>query len=167
MPKPIRSAVIALVSTIVTSTAWLVPAAAAQTKAATPASGDACSLLTKEDAAAALGEAVKGPKALSNLPAGPGTTVSSCEYEGSGLHKVQVNLTRLPASSVAMYRAMCAKKGQDGLAGLGDVACWYNEKHEELHALKGSAFISVELRRSGNPTGAITGVMKKALERLR
>jgi hypothetical protein len=137
------------------------------TSAAAPSPDDACSLLTKEDAAAALGEAVKGPKALSNLPAGPGSTVSSCEFEGSGLHKVQVNLTQLPQSSVAMYRAMCAKKEKDGLAGLGDVACWYNEKHEELHALKGAAFISVELRRSGNPTEAIKGVMKKALDRLR
>jgi hypothetical protein len=54
-----------------------------------------------------------------------------------------------------------------GLAGLGDVACWYDEKHVELHALKGATLISVELRRSGNPTEAITGVMKSALERLR
>ena len=139
----------------------------AQTKAAAPAAGDACSLLTKEDAAASLGEAVKAPRALSNLPAGPGSTVSSCEYEGSGIHRVQLNLTRLPQSSVPMYRTMCAKKGNDGLAGLGEVACWYNDKHEELHVIKGAAFVSIELRRSGNPTEAIKSVMKKVLERLK
>ena len=43
------------------------------------APADACSVFTKEDAAAALGEAARGPKALSGLPAGPGATVSSCE----------------------------------------------------------------------------------------
>ena len=59
---------------------------------------EACSALTKEDAAAALGEAANGPKAPSGLPAGPGATVSSWEYTGSGYHRVQLNLTRLLAS---------------------------------------------------------------------
>ena len=66
-----------------------------------------------------------------------------------------------------MYRAMCAEKGRDGLAGLGDVACWYNDKHEELHAIKGTTFISVELGGSKDPTKAIKGVMKAALDRLK
>jgi len=172
MSRSIRWAGIAAIATLITSSYRLADAAAQagarpQAKAAAPAPGDACSLLTKEDAAAALGEAVKAPKALSNLPAGPGATVSSCEYEGSGYNRVQLNWTRLPKSSVPMYRAMCAKKGKDGLAGLGEVACWYNDKHEELHAIKGAAFISVQLRRNGNPTEAIKGVMKQALDRLK
>jgi hypothetical protein len=62
---------------------------------------------------------------------------------------------------------MCAEKASKDLAGLGDVACWYNEKHEELHAIKAATFLSVELHRSGDPTEAIKGVMKKALDRLR
>jgi hypothetical protein len=174
VPSSIRSASIAIIATILTSAYWLVGSAtetdnAAQTNAATPAPDDACSLLTKQDAASALGESVSGPKAKasSDAPAGPGTTVSTCEYTGSGLHRVQLDLTRLPTSAAPMYRAMCAEQRKDGLSGLGDVACWYNEKHEELHALKGANFISVELRRSGDPTEAIKGVMKKALDRLR
>jgi hypothetical protein len=66
-----------------------------------------------------------------------------------------------------MYKGMCAKMKSDGLAGLGDVSCWYNEKHEELHTIKGSAFLSMELHRSGDPTEAIKGLMKKALSRLK
>lgn len=132
----------------------------------TPAPGDACSLLTKEDAVAALGEAAQGPKAIGPMSGGAGTTVTSCEYTGSGIHSVQLNLTRLPASAVPMYKGMCAQMGKDGLAGLGEVACWYNDKHAELHVIKGNAFISIELRRSGNPTEAIIAVMKKALGRL-
>ena len=66
-----------------------------------------------------------------------------------------------------MYRAMCAEKASKGLAGLGDVACWYNEKHEELHAIKAATFLSIELNRGGDPTEAIKTAMKKALDRLR
>jgi hypothetical protein len=139
----------------------------AQTEAAAPASGDACSLLTNPDAAAALGEAVSGPKSMSGVSMGPGSEVSSCEYSGSGIHKVHLNLMRLAPDTAAMYRAMCAQKGKEGLAALGDVACWYNERHEELHVMRGTTLISIEMRRSGDPTEAIKGVMKKALDRLR
>jgi len=65
-----------------------------------------------------------------------------------------------------MYKAMCAKK-TDGLAGMGDVACWYNDKHAELHVIKGTAFLSVELGRSGDPTEPIKALMKKVLARLK
>ena len=123
--------------------------------------------MSKEDAAAALGEAATGPKAIGPMSDGAGDTVTGCEYTGSGYHRVQLNLTRLPASSVPMYKGICAQKGQDGLAGLGEVACWYDDKHEELHVIKGTAFLSFELRRSGNPTEPIKAVMKKALGKLK
>lgn len=67
-----------------------------------------------------------------------------------------------------MYKGMiCDEKTKDGLAGLGDLARWYNDKHAELYIIEGSAFLSVELRRSGNPTEPIKAVMKKALARLK
>jgi hypothetical protein len=149
------SAGLAVVATLLTSAA-----------AKFPAPGDACTLLTKEDAATALGEPASGPKAIGPMEDGAGATVWGCEYTGSGIHSIQLNLTRLPAGSVPMYKGICAEKGTDDLAGLGDVACWYDDKHAELHVIKGSAFLSIELRRSGDPTEAIKAVMKKALARL-
>ncbi len=104
--------------------------------------GDACSLLTKEDAAAALGESATGPKATPPTSDGAGATVSGCEYTGSGMHSIQLILTLLPASSVSMYKGLCAQERNDGLAGLGDVACWYDDKHAELHVIKGNVFLS-------------------------
>ena len=139
----------------------------AQTKTATPAVGDACSLLTKQDSAAALGEAVSGPESSSGRSLGPGNTVSSCEYTGSGLHRVHLNLMRLSPDTAAIYRQLCAQKGKEGLSGLGDVACWYSAQHEELQVLKGTTFFSIELRRSGDPTEAIKGVAKKVFDQLR
>jgi hypothetical protein len=78
-----------------------------------------------------------------------------------------VNLTRLPASQVAIYKGTCAKKGQEGLAGLGEVACWYDNKHEELHVFKGAAFVSVELRGKSNPTEAIMAVARKVIDQVK
>jgi hypothetical protein len=136
--------------------------ASAQTPSKSPQASLACSLLTKEDAAAALGEAVKGPDATA-LPGGP----SSCEYTGSGIHTVHLNIIPLKAGEAAMYAAMCAKKTKDGLTGLGDVTCWYNEKHGELQVLKGQTFFSIELRKSGDPTEAIKTVARSVFNRMK
>jgi len=62
---------------------------------------------------------------------------------------------------------MCAQKSKDGLTGLGDVACWYNDKHGELQVLKGLTMYSIELRKSGDPTEAIKGVARKVYERVK
>jgi hypothetical protein len=137
--------------------------ASAQTpKPAAPASGAACALLTKEDAAAALGEAVTGPKSTS-MPDGP----SSCEYTGSGIHSVHLNVIPMTAASAGMYKAMCAQKNKDGLTGLGNDTCWYNDKHAELQFMKGLTFFSIVMRKSGDPTEAIKGVARKVYERVK
>lgn len=137
----------------------------AQRSAAPPAApaagGDACSFLTKEDAAAALGEAVKGPRAAGMAQA------SSCEYEGSGIHVVTLNVMQLTPDMASMYKALCAQKTKDGLTGLGDVTCWYNDKHQELQVLKGGTFFSIELRKNGDPTEAIKGVARKVFARVK
>ncbi|HEU5219578.1 MAG TPA: hypothetical protein VFU23_13040 [Gemmatimonadales bacterium] len=162
MPRSNRSSRAIIIAALLTLSSGTFLAAARS-----PAPGDACSLITKEDAAAALGEAATGPKAVGPITDGTGSTVTGCEYTGSGIHSIHLNLTRLPAKSVAMFKMICAKATKDGLAGMGDVACWYNAKHEELHVITGAAFLSVQLRRSGNPTEPIIAVMKKALSRLK
>jgi hypothetical protein len=157
MSRSMRSVGIAIVATLFSSVIG----------AQSTTLGDACSLITKEDAAAALGEAATGPKATGPMSDGTGETVSVCAYTGSDIHSIHLTLTRLPASSLAMYKGMCAEKRADGLAGLGDVACWYNDKHAELHVIKGSALLSIELRRSGDSTEPIKAAMKKALAKLK
>jgi len=66
-----------------------------------------------------------------------------------------------------VYKAKCAQKSKDGLTGLGDVTCWYNDKHGELQVLKGNTFFSIELRKSGDPTEAIKAVARKVYERMK
>ena len=137
--------------------------ASAQAPSRSPADSPACSLMTKEDAATALGEAVKGPTATSMGKGQP----SSCQYEGSGLHRVQLTVMPFDATTASMYKAMCLKKSKDGLTGLGDVTCWYNDKHAELQVLKGQTMFSIELQRSGDPTEAIKGVARKVYDRMK
>jgi hypothetical protein len=138
-------------------------APATQAGAAAPAGGEACSLLTKEASAAALGEAVNGPKAATGRSLGG---ASSCEYTGSGLNKVHLNVMHFPADQAAVYKGLCAQKKKDGLTGLGDVTCWYNDKHEELQVLKGTTFFSIEMRKNGDPTEAIKAVAKTVYDRI-
>ena len=113
------------------------------------------------------GETATGAKSSVVRSSGPGTTTSACEYMGSGMHKVSLSLRTFSADQAAIYKGLCAQKGKEGLSGLGEVACWYDAKHEELQVLKGTAFFSIELRRNGDPTEAIKGVAKKVFDRLR
>src|SRR5207342_1450994 len=80
--------------------------------AQTPAPGssgiNACALLTKEDAAAALGEAVTGPPKSTSM-----AEAASCEYSGSGIHSVHLNVMAFNASTAGMYKTICAKKTRD------------------------------------------------------
>jgi hypothetical protein len=130
----------------------------------------ACSLFSKQDAAAALGEPVTEPESKSGIPFMPGVTSSNCAYEGSGYNRVNLNVWRASADAAVqfhqMYAAACTGKTTSGLAGLGDVSCWYNEKHEELQVLKGTTFFSVELREKGDPTIAIKAVAQKVSDQL-
>jgi hypothetical protein len=150
--------------------AFLGDAAAAQTKSA--ASFDACSLLTKQEAAAALAEPVAdGKSGATGRSMMPNTAAYYCEYiSPTSVHKVHLNVWRATPAGVAQLKQMgqivCSSKTKDGLAGLGDTACWYNEKHGELQVFKGANFFSVEMSRKGDTTEAIKTVAKAAAARL-
>jgi hypothetical protein len=131
--------------------------------AATPGAGDACTLLTKPDAEAAVGGTVGEGKAT-NVNSG-GQVAKSCAYDGGGGRHIQLNMFLFAPGSVEIqvYRGLCAKKEQ--VAGLGDIACWYNEKHRELQMLKGGTVMSIEITRSGDATDALKAVGKKVVDR--
>ena len=152
-----RLTVCVVATTLAAATAF------AQGPSKDPAASAACSVLTKEDAVAALGEAVTGPTAASV----PASKASSCEYAGSGIHRLNVNLRVFDAATAAAYKALCAKKGKEGLTGLGDTVCWYNDKHEELQVMKGSTLVLIQLRRSGDPTDANKTLAKKIYDRMK
>jgi hypothetical protein len=145
-------------------------AAAASPTQSTPAPFDACALMTQQEAAIAVGEAVGEPKPM-NPPqsAMPGVSVAMCEFASAARNSLKVTVWRPSGDSAGMflqiYKSECLKKEQ--LPGIGDLACWYNANHKELQVLKGSMILIFEIRRSGNATEALTTVAKKALVRLK
>jgi hypothetical protein len=161
MPRTTGSEWLFTLASIVVSgfTIAFVPASAAPTD-------DACALLTREIAIATLGEDVAGPESTSGLQMGPGTTAASCEYVGSGYRRIQLTLIRMSPDMAAIYRAMCAQKKKEGLTGLGDMSCWYNDDHEELQVLKGTTFFSIKLGGLKNPTEPIKAAAKSVFARL-
>ena len=155
-----------------TRTAWtalvgfLLIAGSAADAAAQGTTPNACGLVTRDEASAAVGAPVtEGKPNPGGSMAGAGIDVTGCTYTG-GSRDLSVSLWRFsPAAkqSLEVYRGLCKKKEQ--VTGLGDVACWYNANHNELQVLKGPALVIVQLR--GRSPDALTTVAKQALTRLK
>jgi len=149
-----------------------VPASAAQSTSSTKTAEtafNACSLLTRQEAATAVGEAVGEPKPKNPPPDRTGVTVAFCEFESAARNSLAVTVWRPSADSAGMflqiYKSECLKKEQ--VPGLGDLACWYSKDHKELQLVKGSMVLTFKINRSGNATEALTTVAKNALGRLK
>ena len=127
---------------------------------------NACSVVTRDEAATAVGSPVGDGKLTAGQGmAAAGIEVSGCTYTG-GSKDLSVSVWRFSPSaqqSLAVYRGLCQKKEQ--APGLGDLACWYNASHNELQVLKGSTLLIIELR--GRSSEALTTVAKQALSRVK
>ena len=137
-----------------------------------PTAVDACTLLTKEEAASAVAETLEAPKPSGPFPVPMGgidTTVTTCAYESAkSTHGIKLTVHRVAADKAArfkqFYQGVCARK--ECLSGLGDMAWWYSGQHEEMQLLKGTALLIVKLTRNGDGAESLKTVAKKALDRL-
>jgi hypothetical protein len=131
--------------------------------------GNACTLLTRQEAAAAVGGAVgEGKLTAGGSMSQAGIDVSGCSYADSSMKELNVSLWRFSPSasqSLDVYRGLCKQKEQ--AAGLGDLACWYNTQHQELQVLKGSTLLIFELRGRRGASDALVTAAKQALGRLK
>ena len=163
------AAVILLVAGIGEAAVRASGAQAGASPKAAPAAFNACTLLTTQEASAAVGQAVGDPKSM-NPPQSsmPGVTVAACEYESASRDSVHVTVWRPFGDSAQMflqiYKSECLKKEQ--VPGLGDIACWNSKEHRELQVLKGTTIMTIELRRTGSASEALLTVTKKAAARL-
>jgi len=155
-----------------TSPAGFVPTIASGTGATAI---EACRLVTKDEATAALGEAVKDPVGLNigsqDVAPGLSVTISTCNFDSNtGARSVQVTFWRAGGAVSAQNRQifeqiLCAQK--ERVTGVGDVACWYDSTHTELQVLKGSTFVDIQIQASGpDRTEALKTLVQKALARL-
>jgi hypothetical protein len=127
---------------------------------------DPCSLLTKAEAAAAVGGAVgDGKSTMVDASQTPGMETSSCQFESpTTTHGIKLNMYRYPPSAAQAFRTRCARK--ETVPGLGDVACWYDSNHITLQLLKGTTSLSIALSRSGDAAEALKTIARKAVDRL-
>ena len=130
---------------------------------------NACTLLTRDEAAAAVGGAVgEGKLTAGGSMSAAGIDVSGCSYAGGSMKELNVSLWRFSPSasqSLEVYRGLCKKKEQ--AAGLGDLACWYNADHKELQVLKGASLLIFELSGRRGASDALVTAAKQALGRLK
>src|SRR5262249_23280071 len=82
-----------------------------------PAALDPCTLMTRQDAATAVGEAVGEPKKKDpGRSAGPGMTVVQCEYTSAARNSINLTIWGFSGESAAMglqiYKSECLKKEQ-------------------------------------------------------
>jgi hypothetical protein len=137
-----------------------------------PTAVDACTLLTKEEAVSAVGEALDPAKPSGPFPVPMGgidTTVTGCAYESpKSVHGIKLTVHRVPPDKAArfkqFYQGVCARK--ECVPGVGDMAWWYSGQHGELQVLKDATLLIIKLSRSGDATEALKTVAKKALSRL-
>jgi len=102
--------------------------AQARSSPTAPTDVDACTLLTKQEAAVAVGTSVE--RKWSGVPpsAMPGVDAWGCTYDSpTTIGEIKLDVWRFsPAAAEVQeaYRKRCAQK--EGVPGLGDVSCWYN-----------------------------------------
>ena len=132
----------------------------------------ACALLSKQDAAAALGAPVNDARSLDIPKQNMGAftvDISSCEYERTSGSAASVQLQTWKAGDANTVKTMagfvCQTK--EKIAGLGDVACWYAPDHKELQAFKGGSFVSLTVRGApGNADDTIKALAKRIVDRV-
>lgn len=112
-------------------------ATASSSSPATPTSSAACSLVTKSDAEAALGEPVGSPR--------PRTTATSsgCAYTSlSGSARLDVDITRWPDAATANTQYQRFSNIGQPVSGLGDQA---RGNTALLAVLKGSVLFTISM----------------------
>jgi hypothetical protein len=110
----------------------------------------ACALVTREEAAAALGEQVGTPNTLTvNAPQqiipGVNITLESCQYFSmtSG-RSIEVTIWKSVGGTAQQIRQAVEQflcMGKERVSGVGDVACWFDASRTELQALKGGTLV--------------------------
>jgi cytoskeletal protein RodZ len=138
---------------------------------------DACALVTKEEAEAALGSALQAPYITYSGTANVGltsaqATVSTCAYMSeAGVPSANITYWSSPGHATEI-KAMVAE-GVNGacvnkemIDGLGDVACWYDSQHAEIQLATGATFLDIFVTMEGDASDALLDIAEKAVGRL-
>jgi hypothetical protein len=134
---------------------------------------DACALVSRAEAEAALGSPLQEPYVtytgvanvgLSNAQA----TVSTCAYiADAGIPSANINYWSSPGNAAAirtMVEGAC--QGKEMIDGLGDVACWYDSQHAEIQLATGATFLDIFATVEGDAGGALLDLSEASVDKL-
>jgi hypothetical protein len=134
------------------------------TAASTGGKRDACALLTKDDAAAALGEPVNDPKDPGTGVNTGATSVSNCIASTSGTPvksaSVLLRVASAQESSTVFNGTKGGAQGAVDISGVGEKA-FYNPQYGQVVILKKDAYIIVSAGRLGDRPAEPTDALKK------
>jgi hypothetical protein len=122
-------------------------------QASTGPAASACSLLTRADAAAALGAAVSEGRAREVPRQNLGVIsvdISTCSYNvTNGPGQVGIETWKAPDLASIKIIATGTCQGREK-ANLGDTACWGDKEHTSIQVFKGTSFINMYIRSAPN-----------------
>jgi hypothetical protein len=129
----------------------------------------ACALVTRQDAAAALGKPVNEGKSIDIPKQNLGVItvdISTCSYNVTDAPG-QLGLETWKGSDAAQVKLMASVvcQSKEKIAGIGDVACWSNADHREIQAMKGLSFINLTVRGAPNEN-VVRDLAKKVVDKV-
>jgi len=133
---------------------------------------NSCALITKSEVEDALGESVQEPVAVDviNTPVSGGGTaaVGGCGYTSESFaSSISVTYWYAPGQDDAMQAMVqLACSGKETISGLGDKACWYDDQHLQIQLASGGNFLDMFATMSGDASGVLTTLAKKAVGRM-
>ena len=141
------------------------------------AGADACTLITREEAAAALQVAVGPPNVirlpLQQLTPGLNVEVISCEYAtANGFPSITTSIWRATGAATSQLRPIfeqSACSGSERVTGIGDVACWTESDRSGIVALRGSTVVQIDVLQGAPPPVSadnLRAILTRAMTRL-
>jgi hypothetical protein len=141
------------------------------------AGADACTLVTREEAAAALQVAVSAPNVVRvpPQPLTPGLTVEviSCEYAtANGFPSITASIWRATGAGASQLRPLLEQSacvGSERVTGVGDLACWTESDRSGMIALRGTSVVQIDVLQGAPPpisSDNLRTIMMRALTRL-
>jgi hypothetical protein len=139
-----------------------------QPQASTGAGARACSLITRAEAAEALGQPVNEGRSIDAPKQNLGVMsvdINTCSYSVSN-GPGQVGIETWKGSDLANVKliATATCQGREK-ANLGDTACWGNREHTSVQVFKGTSFINMYIRNAPNEA-AFFNLAKKVVDKL-
>jgi hypothetical protein len=140
-----------------------------EVRTSTGATTGACAVMTRQDAASALGTPVNEGKLFEVPKQNMGVMtvdISNCTYSATnGRAEVELELWKGPDANSIRLIASVVCVGKDKVSGIDGNVCWKDKEHREIEGLKGVTFVTLSTVGAPNEN-AVRDLAKKILDKV-